>query len=906
MGNIRTKETKTYQGNKMDILVYYLKCILLVLVFVFIWIHYEEQWLHLFNTHVVSYLNIPTSGNLTAITWISIILMGIQLYRNYQHKYRIANYQVIILIAVCVIYTKYRFSGLYLYSYFVKPFAYLDILIFAASSWIIMNIICYFMNLCTKESKESKAEFIPDQPIDKETDDILDYNIEASRLAEKLNNISLKKSWSIGITSPWGTGKTSFLNLVANAIDPKSFIVINYNPRNAKDVRSIQEDFFSTVCSALKPYNSCFSSMFKDYMEALQLFDHKNVISTILGLKGIADKDSAKEKISKALKLLPQKVVIIIEDFDRLLADEIIEIFKLIDGNASFPNVIFLTAYDKNHVAKMINDKYMGEESPFSDKFFSMEVVVPIRPYRKIHTYIVDEITKRIQLREEEKIAYLATLDGFSWILSKYLTTLRDAKRFINLFTNEFSPIKEEANFHDFFLLTIIKYKDPSLHRKLYNKTYLERDVHGPGRYVLTAKQQDNQENEIPYKDILERLFPNNIDNEQEIYRRIFSYNAFEIYFVTQTYDMLTKQEMQELLQKDFSLAEKQIKEWIELNKISDFIEFLSTRNILNFSNRNIFITYTKTIFHLSPKYQYTDIYLLIIQLLYKETANEIVQSYNFSDVTEYTIFIKKILQSPPPYYTGIIQKLIINCIDNEFNRHPIILNKEELLDISKKNLQNYISQEPIMNEQHMTMLYSCISDIVTGTRRVILDSGSCRKIKELINKSPGYYIENFVRPGAITNNPSFNTIACEPFWKSILGDSSSFKEFISQPGLDSIINIKRVRNFWRLYENNSYTPITIEGEWDVQKLIDNDLQELMYRLDELQKIKREFEEDKIDYSQTPRKQDDKVYLKRYEQLINRIKSNSLPIEFNQELLKSIQEEIKVLSKNNQLGSTGI
>lgn len=275
MGNIRTKETKTYQGNKMDILVYYLKCILLVLVFVFIWIHYEEQWLHLFNTHVVSYLNIPTSGNLTAITWISIILMGIQLYRNYQHKYRIANYQVIILIAVCVIYTKYRFSGLYLYSYFVKPFAYLDILIFAASSWVIMNIICYFMNLCTKESKESKAEFIPDQPIDKETDDILDYNIEASRLAEKLNNISLKKSWSIGITSPWGTGKTSFLNLVANAIDPKSFIVINYNPQNAKDVRSIQEDFFSTVCSALKPYNSCFSSMFKDYMEALQLFDHK-------------------------------------------------------------------------------------------------------------------------------------------------------------------------------------------------------------------------------------------------------------------------------------------------------------------------------------------------------------------------------------------------------------------------------------------------------------------------------------------------------------------------------------------------------------------------------------------------------------------------------------------------------
>ena len=641
-------------------------------------------------------------------------------------------------------------------------------------------------------------------------------------------------------------------------------------------------------------------------MEALQLFDHKNVISTILGLKEILDKDSAKEKISKALKLLPQKVVIIIEDFDRLLADEIIEIFKLIDGNASFPNVIFLTAYDKNHVAKMINDKYMGEESPFSDKFFSMEVVVPIRPYRKIHTYIVDEITKRIQLREEEKIAYLATLDGFSWVLSKYLTTLRDAKRFINLFTNEFSPIKEEANFHDFFLLTIIKYKDPSLHRKLYNKTYLERDVHGPGRYVLTAKQQDNQDNEIPYKDILERLFPNNIDNEQEIYRRIFSYNAFEIYFVTQTYDMLTKQEMQELLQKDFSLAEKQIKEWIELNKISDFIEFLSTRNILNFSNRNIFITYTKTIFHLSPKYQYTDIYLLIIQLLYKETANEIVQRYKFSNVTEYTVFIKKVLQSPPPYYTGIIQKLIINCIDNEFKIYPIIFNKDELLEISRGYLEQYISEEHLMNEQHMDILYSCISDIVISTRKTILDSGSCYKIKELICNSPGYYIEHFVRLGAITNNPKFNSIACEPFWKSIFKNASSFKDFIRQPKLDSIKHIKRIRNFWELYENNNYSPISIEGEWDVQKLIDSDLQELKQYFDELQKIKTEFEQYKDEYGKTPRKMDKEVYLKYYKQLLNRIKNNSLPIEFNQELLKSIQEEIKVLSKNNQLGSTGI
>ena len=174
----------------------------------------------------------------------------------------------------------------------------------------------------------------------------------------------------------------------------------------------------------------------------------------------MVDKKSAKEKLSNALKYLPKKVIIIIEDFDRLLADEIIEIFKLIDGNASFPNVIFLTAYDKKHVAKMISEKYQNEESPFSDKFFNLEVVVPIRPYRKLHTYLSKWLLDGIRIKEEERDVYRSILDNYETLLSKFLLNLRDVKRFLNLFIKEYVPLKEEVNFEDFFLLTIIKFKD--------------------------------------------------------------------------------------------------------------------------------------------------------------------------------------------------------------------------------------------------------------------------------------------------------------------------------------------------------------------------------------------------------------------------------------------------------------
>ncbi|MFK2275891.1 hypothetical protein ACIXO6_04275 [Bacteroides fragilis] len=76
-------------------------------------------------------------------------------------------------------------------------------------------------------------------------------------------------------------------------------------------------------------------------METLQLFDDKNIVTAILNLKGIVDRDSEKEKLDMALKILPKKVVVFLEDFDRLFKEEIIEVFKLIDGNAAFPNLVF-------------------------------------------------------------------------------------------------------------------------------------------------------------------------------------------------------------------------------------------------------------------------------------------------------------------------------------------------------------------------------------------------------------------------------------------------------------------------------------------------------------------------------------------------------------------------------------
>ena len=169
-----------------------------------------------------------------------------------------------------------------------------------------------------------------------------------------------------------------------------------------------------------------------------------------------------------------------------------------------------------------------------------------------------------------------------------------------------------------------------------------------------------------------------------------------------------------------------------------------------------------------------------------------------------------------------ITKKFLINCIDYQFNDENIIFTKEELLAINKENLKDYTSKEPIMNRQHMDLLYACISSIDPQSREVTLDADSCNRIRQLITEHPEYYLSNFVGLGSAPINPEYNTIACEPYWKMLFRSATDFESFISKTKYDSIEHIQRTRNFWELYKNNSFKPIQFENQGNVQDMIDS------------------------------------------------------------------------------------
>lgn len=868
-----------------------LKSIYLLFVLLFTWFIFEDKSMQIFDEKILPLLTNMKFSAITNILFFLIILLPIYgIYKCVKNRFYIPYQTFVLLSFIVFIYIRHRSSGGYIsIPSTILGLGYTDIGIILLLIFLIACLFSFCNNYHKKSDNENYA-FIPDTPISNPAPeiDILEYSENAKCLAKDLENIQVETSYSIGLIAPWGTGKTSYLNLLEYYLDRNKFIVLNFNPRNSRSTKNIQEDFFDELFSKLGSYDSRFSSTFKDYLKAIDIVNENKIISFLFNIHKIWNKEEEKEQINNAILRLNKKIIVIIEDFDRLLSDEIIEVFKLIDGNASFSNIIFITAYDKKHINHIIGEAYSNEESLFSDKFFTIEIQIPLRPYDKIFSYIEKQLLAGINISTENEDLYRSTLKHHLELLKKYIITLRDAKRFLNLFIRQYIQVKGEVEFKDYFLLYLIKYKYLDEYLKLYKKDIVSINfLEYSNRMVL------NNYSDMKSKDILEILFPS--ETSPNRLRSINNAMAFDIYFHENVYGHLKLAEMEQVFDvgKD---CRQIIQGFISRNAIQDFISFLDAKNILVLQTKEKFEQYVDAWLYLYINNHETTIsHFKILALIYVQYSKEIRNNYQYTE-EEYKYFISNKLQGLYPEYPyGIVRSIIMGIINDEFNEE-IIYSKEDIQRIAIAALENLIKKDEDTKQIHIELLYNCMSDINQTSRIITLSQEACLKVKGIIEKNPSGYFKNFVRLGMVPINKDVNTIACEPFWLQIFNDKNIFEQFIENLNENSVPNIDLIKNFWRLYKNNNYKPIDFQNQGNVQKKIENNLVEETSKLDLLLKIEREFYEHEIDRNKTPHQSNKDSYLELYKKLLSRIDSIGFYITKTGDIKREINNAISLIS----------
>ena len=814
----------------------YIQSIGVYLLVILVYLIGKDNFLDIFDKTVLPHLSNLNFSVLTHIVFILIcITICWRILIIYKRKYRISYISICYIILTLFIYTEHRVRG----PYYATPnlfygIGYMDIIMFLLGvSVLLILYIKYWPQKINQNPKNAENSFILDSPITTEEEDLLDYSSSAHILAEKIKNADTHHSCSIGLIAPWGMGKTSYLNILSRCFDSKSFIILRFNPRHSISSDNIQADFFNLLFSTLGQFDSRFDSSFKDYLKAISVISDNSFINKILNIHKIWDKEVEKGEINDAIKHIDKRIIVFIDDFDRLLRDEIIEVFKLIDGNASFTNLIFISAYDKEYINTIIECDH-SQYNSFADKFFTIEVHLPVRPYAATYNYLLDNVSKLLNLSNEDKENYNSIIGPNLDIVQRYLPTIRDVKRFLNLFINRFAMLREEVEFKDYFFLSLIRYRFINEYNNLRDGHYTDIDIK-KGFNQLHIKEGTSCQS----IDVLNILFSGNLK-----FRSINNKAAFNIYFYESVVAGLKIKEMKQLfifttLDEVYSYIDNAYKK----NMFPDLLSYIESVNIVAFNDFASFERYVDIVMYIVANNRgslFTNV--TAFGLIYKRSAEQVCDRYNITEDKYKEVMMNKLRGCYPLYPYQLIRDLVYALLQNEI-KEETILNVDEIVTIAKDSLYELCKKDPNISQQHLNMLYNCVSRIDAHTHKAILYDDVCKLIKCKIKANPATYFENFVRLGGISSSPDFNTIACEPFWIQLFGNASDFESYINGLTTKDVPNILCVRNFWELYKNNAYSPIEFENQGNVQDKINNCFRDEIRQLKELLYIKEQIDE---------------------------------------------------------------
>ncbi|ERJ71185.1 P-loop domain protein, KAP family [Porphyromonas sp. oral taxon 278 str. W7784] len=378
----------------------------------------------------------------------------------------------------------------------------------------------------------------PDNAIESEKDDWLNFSAMAWVEHKNLKALDLSKgSLTVGILAPWGRGKTSFINLLRKRLEKDGGIIISFNPRGSKSVSSIPEDFFDSFAKELSRHYLGFGLLLARYTKHIGLLNQYEWTRPLGSLLTLLLPGKEQEAVNRTLRELGKRVYVLLDDLDRLSGEEILEVLKLIDRNASFSNTVFITAYDKAYVNNVLK-KHLdhGLDHSFIDKYISWEIPLPELDKEMLKRLM------RIELHMRGKDGYAMVYEeiqkGWEEVGStvvESLNSVRDLKRYLNLVIPRYSRIFSKVDCRDYFLLYLLCYKDFGVYLALHSKRILQLDV-PTQTYVLIPSYEEELKQVSQWKgskSILERLFAP-IPEEEETYPRrpsLRNVSQFDTYF---------------------------------------------------------------------------------------------------------------------------------------------------------------------------------------------------------------------------------------------------------------------------------------------------------------------------------------------------------------------------------------
>ncbi|GEM_PF-1799718 len=359
-----------------------------------------------------------------------------------------------------------------------------------------------------KSKKENRGFFVDKELTydeEKEPKDLLGYEGYAEKVADKIGETKLERSFAIGINGKWGMGKSSFMGMIKkNLKEDDKNILIHFNPWNSKTPEAILKDFFDTFHGVIQSEYHSLSRLILRYADKLLDLNRTKstrfiymVTSLIFGNKPA---DVLYSTINNTIKKTDKRFIVFIDDLDRLDAKEIFEVLKIIRNTANFKETVFIVAYDRTYVVKALDNLNKCDSHRYLEKIFQLNIDLPyfnkdiLR--KELYDCLVDVFSNKSDEFKDELGKELLKNDGIG---EKYFGLLfnnvRDIRQFYNSLVLNSSGILDEISIRDFILVQLLKLKWPLVFDmvKIDILKYIEKSKYGKG-LVMYLKEDGNSD----------------------------------------------------------------------------------------------------------------------------------------------------------------------------------------------------------------------------------------------------------------------------------------------------------------------------------------------------------------------------------------------------------------------------
>lgn len=323
--------------------------------------------------------------------------------------------------------------------------------------------------------------------------------------AALVDNLSIKimigKAPVIALSGAFGAGKTSILNLLREHLDDKA-ITVSFSTWLPGSQETLTSYLLADIASECKKQYIVPGLRQSARRFATTLGQKVPFLSDYLKLLPATTQKDDIENLKRALIRLPKRVVVLLDEIDRMEKDELLTLLKVIRGISTLPNLSFVCAGDREVMLKTIKKKVNPETLTYFEKFFPVVISVPEPSPEALRKAGIDRLLKVFVSLDwfEDDSKQSEFIDDLGRVWNERIAPFCRNMRTIGLLANDLSiataPLRREVDPLDLVLIELLHRFRPAVYDLISRNSVTLTGGEGLARggpYQTDKEEEENQ-----------------------------------------------------------------------------------------------------------------------------------------------------------------------------------------------------------------------------------------------------------------------------------------------------------------------------------------------------------------------------------------------------------------------------